>query len=50
MAPGETAVAADYLATLETEIKGLVATFPALWAELTGLPGRRRLARVLARL
>jgi CHAD domain-containing protein len=50
LATAESPAAAGYLAALEAEIRTLTASFPALEEELTGLPVRRRLARVLARL
>ena len=49
LATAESPAAAGYLAALEAEIGTLTASFPALREELTGLPVRRRLARVLAR-
>jgi CHAD domain-containing protein len=49
-ATAESPAAAGYLAALEAEITALTASFPALGEELTGLPVRRRLARVLARI
>ena len=47
---GETAAASAYQAELESELGGLVRTFPTLWDGVAGIVPRRRLGRILARI